>query len=246
MILHCKTMYCCRMTPAEYIYHIGNIHNMHSVIQGGSILKRDRQSVFHSREPDVRQTRSGRSSIRSRQTQNRGVQKTWRIHQKIFWCSLKHAQRKRMQFYPTRSHAIALFNTPSAICIAKVENMLTGEVKTAKYTNPQGCRASYSRQIRNMDVRILLIPKSTDHRSERSVKYRDRKHPGESQRWKYRETRRGNVDCRIPGIPHSTVQREDSNRKEKQFENHPNTDSLIQDLNKTEEFNPFSEKSRRS
>ena len=29
-----------------------------------------------------------------------------------------------------------------------------------------------------------------------------------------------------------------------QFENHPNQDSLIEDLNKTEEFNPFSEKSK--
>ena len=56
---------------ADYIYHIGNAHDMHSIIQGGLILggrslRRDRQSVFfHSREPDVRQSRSGRRSIRS-------------------------------------------------------------------------------------------------------------------------------------------------------------------------------------
>ena len=66
----------------------------------------------------------------------------------------------------------------------------------------------------------------------------------------YRETCRGNVDYRIPSIPHSTVQKEDTNRKEtvkrliQQFENHPCHDSLIEDLNKTEEFNPFSEKSK--
>ena len=41
-----------------------------------------------------------------------------------------------------------------------------------------------------------------------------RKDPGESQRWKYRETCRVNVDYRIPGILHSTVQKEDTNRKE--------------------------------
>ena len=46
------------------------------------------------------------------------------------------------------------------------------------------------------------------------------------------------------------VQKEDSNRKEivkrliQQFENHPNSDSSIQDLKKTEGFNPFSEKSK--
>ena len=95
--------------------------------------------------------------------------------------------------------------------------------------------ASYLRQIRKMDVRL------EDTR---------RKHPGESQRCSYRESCRGNVDYRIPGIPHSIVQKEDSNRKEtvkrliQQFQNHPNRDSLIQDLNKLEEFNPFSEKSK--
>ena len=52
------------------------------------------------------------------------------------------------------------------------------------------------------------------------------------------------------GIPHSTVQEEDSNGKEivkrliQLFETQPNRDSLIEDLNKTGEFNPFSEKSK--
>ena len=94
--------------------------------------------------------------------------------------------------------------------------------------------------------------KSTDHQSEQSVKYREtcrslledtrRKHAEESQRSKYRETCRGNADYRIQGFPHSTVQKEDSNRKEtvkrliQQFENHPNRDSSIQDLNKMEYF----------
>ena len=114
-----------------------------------------------------------------------------------------------------------------------------------------------------MDVRNPLIPrreKSADHQSEQSVKYREtcrshledtrRKHLEESQRGKYREACRGNVDYRIPGIPQSTVQKEESNRKEtvkrliQQFVNHPNRDSLREDLNKTEEFNPFSEKSK--
>ena len=37
--------------------------------------EREAVSVFHSREPDVRQSRSGRSSTRCGQTQNRGAQK---------------------------------------------------------------------------------------------------------------------------------------------------------------------------
>ena len=99
--------------------------------------------------------------------------------------------------------------------------------------------------------------KSTDHQSEQSVDretcrspLEDIQHPGESQRRRYRETCRGNVDYRIPGYLTSTVQKEDKNRKEtvkrllQQLENHPNRDSLLEDLNKTEEFNPFCEKSK--
>ena len=66
--------------------------------------------------------------------------------------------------------------------------------------------------------------KSIDHHSEQNAKYEEtcrslledtrRKHPGESQRWKYRETCRGDVDYRIPGFPHSTVWKEDTNREE--------------------------------
>ena len=61
---------------AEYIYHIGNAHDMHSVIQcglipGGRSHKGQAVSVFHSREPEVPQTRSVRSPIRFGRTQNR-------------------------------------------------------------------------------------------------------------------------------------------------------------------------------
>ena len=102
--------------------------------------------------------------------------------------------------------------------------------------------------------------KSTDHHRKQSVQYREtcrslledtrRKHLEESQRGKYWETCRGNVDYRIQGTPHSAIQKENSNRKEivkrliQHFENHPNRDSPIEDLNKTEEFGPFSEKSK--
>ena len=116
--------------------------------------------------------------------------------------------------------------------------MKTGEEKNSKVSQsprvPRVVLTSNSQCGRqglpNPDAR-----KSTDHQGEQSV---------------YRETCRGNVDYRIPSIPHSTVQKEDTNRKEtvkrliQQFENHPCHDSLIEDLNKTEEFNPFSEKSK--
>ena len=90
-----------------------------------------------------------------------------------------------------------------------------------------------------MDVRIFLIPKprtSADHQSKRSAKYEEtrRKLPEETRRAKYEKTRRGDVDYRIQGTPHSTAQKEDSNR--------PSCDPPTEDPNKTEERNPFSEK----
>ena len=49
------------------LHHPGWIWFQEEVSKGQAVC------VFHSREPDVRQARSGRSSIRSGQTQNRGV-----------------------------------------------------------------------------------------------------------------------------------------------------------------------------
>ena len=51
-------------------------------------------------------------------------------------------------------------------------------------------------------------------------------------------------------IPRSTFEQVDTNRKEtvkrliNQFENHPNRDVLLQDFEKAEEINPFSEESK--
>ena len=67
---------------------------------------------------------------------------------------------------------------------------------------------------------------------------------------KYEEPRRCNVDCRKQGTRHSTVQKEDSNRKDivkrliLQFETHQNSDSLIKDSDITEDFNSCSGKSK--
>ena len=65
-----------------------------------------------------------------------------------------------------------------------------------------------------------------------------------------RETWSNNVDYRIPGIPLSAVEQQDTNRKDEvkkliqQFENHPNKESFLQDLKQTEKINKFSEKSQ--
>ena len=88
-----------------------------------------------------------------------------------------------------------------------------------------------------MDARILPsldARTSTDHSS------------GE----KYREICCGEIDFRIQGLPHSTVQQQDDTRKEvvnkllHQFETHPNREALKAELEKDQAFNPFIEESK--
>ena len=122
---------------------------------------------------------------------------TWRALQSTFhWCNLKLAQRKGLEFYQTRSHAIALFNSLTAMCIEKVVYMKTGEELYCTVSQsqrlPRVVLTSNSRHGRqnplNPDAR-----KSTDHQSERRL---------------YRETCRGNVDYKIASFPNSMNHKE--------------------------------------
>ena len=132
---------------AECIYHIGNAHDMHSIIKSGPIpggrsLRKDRQSVFSE----------GRSPKRDRQLvfltavnpmyasqdleevqydldkPRITYKNNWRVHQNtVYWCNLKLARRKGLQFYQTRSNAFAPFNSWPAIYIKNMVYMKTGE-----------------------------------------------------------------------------------------------------------------------
>ena len=109
----------------------------------------------------------------------------------------------------------------------KVVNLKTGEDFCFKvHQSPRLPRVVLTPNLQHgrQDTSNPQARKSADHQSEESVKYREtrrslleetrRKHPEESQRGKYRETCRDDVDYRIQGLPHSTVRKEDSNRKE--------------------------------
>ena len=108
---------------------------------------------------------------------------------------------------------------------------------TTKSSKLQGWLKFFWSRIRKVDKRIKAeARKSFDHQSVSGS---------------YGETRSGNVDYRIPGIPQSTVQQQNTNRKEtvkkliQQFENHPNQESFLQDLIETEKTNTFSEESKK-
>ena len=140
---------------------------------------------------------------------------TWKVQQNTaYWCNLKIAQRKGLQFNQTRSHAITLFNTLPAICIEKVVFMKTGKDLYCKvFQSPRLPRVVLTPKSRHgrQDPPIPDARKSTDHQSGQRL-YREtcrslledtrREHPGEKQRCLYKETCRDNVDYSIPGIPH--------------------------------------------
>ena len=95
--------------------------------------------------------------------------------------------------------------------------------------------------LSNLEARTFV-----DHQIKESEEY------GETRSEEFEETRSGSIDFRIQGLPHSTVEKEDDVRREAvkklihQFETHPNRESLMADLNKNQNFNLFSEKSKES
>ena len=108
--------------------------------------------------------------------------------------------------------------------------------------NSQDYRASYLRQIRNVDVRILQISKRENPPTIKANKASGAGKPvAHSIQEKVSDVSSGTLVAvtlitEFQVLPHTTVQKEDSNRKEtvkrpiQQFENHPNRDSLIEDL----------------
>ena len=165
---------------------------------------------------------------------------TWKPHQNTaHWCNLEFAQKRGLQFYQTRSHAIVLYNTLPAVCIGKAVCMKTKEELYHKvYLTPRLPR---------------VVLRANSHSGQQDQQEQDARtscdQPSGSQ--STRETWCNNVDYRIPGIPLSTVEQEDTNRKDKvkrliqQFESHPNKESFLQDMNQTEKIGDFNEKSQK-
>ena len=130
---------------AEYINHIGNAFEMHSIIKsglmpGGESLRRDRQSVFFTAVNPMCARQDLEEVEYDLDKPSIAVYKhTWRIHPNtVYWCNLQLAQTKGLQFYQTPSHSIALLNTLLAICIEKVVYMKSGEELYCKvYQSPR-------------------------------------------------------------------------------------------------------------
>ena len=164
----------------------------------------------------------------------------WIPHQNtVYWCNLKLAQKRGLQFYQTRSHAIVLNNTLPADCIEKAVCMKTKEEPFHK---------------ENLTPRLRrVVVKANSHSGQQDQQDQDARtscdQPSGSQ--SFGETWCKNVDFRISGIPLSAVEPQETHRKDKvksliqQFESHPNKESFLLDLSKTEEINTFSEESKK-
>ena len=210
-----QDVYCCRITSLSSSTTSGTLMTYTPLsrtdwFQEKKSLNRDRQSVFFTAVNPM----YANQDLKEVQYQN-FLESSPKIHYICaIWSSFKEKDCSSIK--PDRSQS--LFSTHYLrFVLRKWFSWRLERMETAKYINPQRYRALYSRQIRNMDVREPPNPearKSTDRESEQSCRSlledTRRRHVEESQRGKYRETCRGNVDYRIPGIPHSTVQRADS------------------------------------
>ena len=112
---------------AEYIYHIRNADELHSIIRsglirGGRSLKKYRQSVFFTAVNPMDALEDLEEVQYDLDKPRLAVYKiSWKAQQNtVYWCNLKLAHKKGLQFYQTRSHAITLFKTLPAMCIEKV------------------------------------------------------------------------------------------------------------------------------
>ena len=99
----------------------------HGLIPGGVSLKTGRQAVFFTVvNPMNNQDGSGETLCDLPKSRVAPYKNTWKHFQvTIFWCNLKLAQQRRLQFYQTRSNAVILYDTLPAEFIEKAICMKT-------------------------------------------------------------------------------------------------------------------------
>ena len=223
----------------EHFYHNGSSHELHSIIQSGSIrggkdVKKGKHAVFctavnpmfigNYREQDYNMTQP-RIAV---------YKHDWKEHlNTVYWCNLRVAQSEGVQFYQTRSNAITLYKTLPAICIEKVVIRKTREELHSKtYQSPIAPK------------RVVLKPNLNCERQDTtSSDARTSFGHSDEDGGMYKKTCRGEIDFRIQGLPHSADEEHDHFRKQAiqklihQFENHTNKEALQEDLQQKSAFN---------
>ena len=142
----------------EQIFHVGNSHVLHSIIQCGLIpggTCQEREVEYDLNNPRIAVCKN-----------------TWKLYQNT---GILVVQKKGLQFYQTRSNGIVLYNTLPAICIEKVVYMKSGEELYNKaYQSPRLPRKAALKQNLHhgrMDLSNLEARTSVDYHSKESEEH---------------------------------------------------------------------------
>ena len=182
----------------------------HDLIPGGVSLRTGRQAVFFTVvNPMDNQDGSGETLCDLSQARIAPYTNTWKHFQNtVFWCNLKPAQQRGLQFHQTRSNAVILYDTLPAEFIEKAKCMKTKDLL-------------YQRESVIPRPRVVLEANSQS--GSQDVPVQEARSSWESQQDAegYGETRSNTADYRIPGMSISTVKLQDARR-------HNNVTKLIE------------------
>ena len=118
----------------QYIYHVGCVFNLHSIINSGLLPggqnSSKRQTVFFLPiDPGDKSHKDFEKIDLSVPRRARYLHNAWKRHQDaVYWVNINLAVKKGLTCYQTRSNAIIFQGILPAYCIPKVVRLKTGEV----------------------------------------------------------------------------------------------------------------------
>ena len=140
---------------------------------------------------------------------------TWKTLQNtLYWCKLKLAQVRGLQFYQTRSHAIVLYGTLLVVCIKKAVCMKTEEELYLK--------------VRLRLPRVVL--EANSHSGQQDQRDQDARSSCDPPS----ESKSRTTGCKSTKKVKQLIEK---------FENHQHKESFCQDLSQTQKINKLSKES---
>ena len=159
---------------------------------------------------------------------------TWRPHQNtVKWYNLKLAQKKGLQFRQTRSHAIVLYNTLPAICIDKAVCM-----KTKEELYHKGYQSPWLPRVK-LKPNSNLIKKQENPQTTKAYREVTAKPAAATSTMEYP------AYSILQSNNRTRIAEKQSKSSFSSFREYRTRSFFLQDLNKTEEINTFSERSKK-
>ena len=212
----------------------------HGLIPGGVRLKTGRHAVFFTVvNPMDNQDGLGETLCDLSQERIAPYKNTWKYFRNTyFWCKLKLAQQRGLQFYQTKSNAVILYDT---LLAEFIENAICMKTKVQLF------------QRDNVILRSRVVLKSDSQSGSQDLPVQEARSFWESQQdaESCGETRSNTADYGIPGISISTVKLQDARRQNnvtkliEMFEKHQQKEQFLEDMSQKQEINRFSEESQK-